>query len=143
MSETSPRVGVIHSRFNENVGALLLSSCLSELANLHAAAQAVIPVPGALELPWTAKKMAESGAFDVLVALGVVIRGETFHFEMVAQGAILGLVEAQLITGVPLAMGVLTTDNEDQALVRAAEKGRECAKVAIEMAALVSKKFAP
>jgi 6,7-dimethyl-8-ribityllumazine synthase len=98
-----------------------------------------VTVPGALEVPLALQKMAQSGNFDALIALGAVVRGETYHFEIVAGESAAGIANVQLDTGVPIANGILTTDNDDQALARMAQKGADCALAAIEMANLVKK----
>ncbi len=133
------RVGVVQSRFNEDVGAGLHSGCLSELARLGVADSDIsfTTVPGALELPLTLQTMAQSGRFDALVALGAVIRGETYHFEIVSNESARGITDVQLNTGIPIANAVLTTENDDQALVRMVQKGTEAAQAAIEMANLL------
>jgi 6,7-dimethyl-8-ribityllumazine synthase len=94
-------------------------------------------VPGALELPLALQAMAQSGRFDALVALGAVIRGETYHFEIVSNESARGITDVQLNTGIPIANAVLTTENDDQALVRMVQKGTEAAQAAIEMANLL------
>ncbi|MCB1968137.1 MAG: 6,7-dimethyl-8-ribityllumazine synthase, partial [Candidatus Accumulibacter sp.] len=94
-------------------------------------------VPGALEIPLTLQTMAQSGRFDALVALGAVIRGETYHFEIVANDSSRGLMEVQLDCGVPIANGILTCEDDDQALARMQQKGSDCAQVAVEMANLL------
>ncbi|MCM2290376.1 MAG: 6,7-dimethyl-8-ribityllumazine synthase [Sulfuritalea sp.] len=133
------RVGVVQSRFNDDVGAGLRSGCLSELAHLGVADADITftTVPGALELPLTLQAMAQSGRFDALVALGAVIRGETYHFEIVSNESARGITDVQLNTGIPIANAVLTTENDDQALVRMVQKGTEAAQAAIEMANLL------
>ena len=132
------RVGVVQSRFNEDVGAGLRSGCLAELTRLGVADSNITftTVPGALELPLTLQSMAQSGCFDALVALGAVIRGETYHFEIVSNESARGITDVQLNTGIPIANAVLTTENDDQALVRMVQKGTEAAQAAIEMANL-------
>ena len=135
------RIGIVMSRFNADVGEGLLSSCTSELLK-HGVAAAdicIVSVPGALEAPLALQKMAMSGAYDALIALGAVIRGETYHFEIVSNESCSGITTVQLDTGVPIANGVLTTDNDDQALARMMEKGADCALAAIEMANLLKK----
>jgi 6,7-dimethyl-8-ribityllumazine synthase len=97
----------------------------------------VVGVPGALEAPFALQRLAATGRFDALIALGAVIRGDTFHFEVVANESAAGITQVQLDTGVPVANGILTTDTDEQAQVRAAVKGRDCAEVAVEMAGLV------
>ena len=133
------RVGVVQSRFNQDVGAGLCSGCLTELARLGVAEADVTftTVPGALELPLALQAMAQSGRFDALVALGAVIRGETYHFEIVSNESARGITDVQLNTGIPIANAVLTTENDDQALVRMVQKGTEAAQAAIEMANLL------
>lgn len=133
------RIGIVQSRFNEKVGDGLRSGCLKELARLGVADADVTyaTVPGALELPLTLQAMAQSGKFDALVALGAVIRGETYHFEIVSNESARGITDVQLNTGVPIANAVLTTENDDQAEVRMVQKGGEAAQAAIEMANLL------
>jgi 6,7-dimethyl-8-ribityllumazine synthase len=133
------RVGVVQSRFNEDIGEGLRSGCLNELARLGVADADVTftTVPGALELPLALQAMAQSGRFDALVALGAVIRGETYHFEIVSNESARGITDVQLNTGIPIANAVLTTENDDQALVRMVQKGMEAAQAAIEMANLL------
>jgi 6,7-dimethyl-8-ribityllumazine synthase len=133
------RVGIVMGRFNIDVGDGLLSSCTAGLVK-HGVAQKdmrIVTVPGALEIPLTLKKMAQSGKFDALIALGAVIRGETYHFEIVSNESSRGITEVQLATGVPIANGILTTENDDQAEARMAQKGLDCALAAIEMARLL------
>ena len=133
------RIGVVQSRFNEDIGEGLRSSCLAELARLGVADADVTctTVPGALELPLALQAMAQSGRFDALVALGAVIRGETYHFEIVSNESARGITDVQLNTGIPIANAVLTTENDDQALVRMLQKGAEAVQAAIEMANLL------
>ena len=128
------RLGVVHARFNEAICAALLESARGEIA--RAAAQAeYVSVPGALEIPLALQWLAQSGRFDALVALGAVIRGETYHFEVVANESARGLMDVALDSGVPVANGILTTEDETQALARK-DKGAEAVRVAIEMARL-------
>lgn len=138
LSGSGLRVGVVQSRFNQDVGAGLRSGCLTELARLGVADADITftTVPGALELPLTLQTMAQSGRFDALVALGAVIRGETYHFEIVSNESARGITDVQLNTGIPIANAVLTTENDDQAQVRMVQKGTEAAQAAIEMANL-------
>jgi len=133
------RIGIVMGRFNIDVGDGLLSSCTAGLVK-HGVAQKdmrIVTVPGALEIPLTLKKMAQSGKYDALIALGAVIRGETYHFEIVSNESSRGITEVQLATGVPIANGILTTEDDDQAEVRMAQKGLDCALAAIEMARLL------
>jgi 6,7-dimethyl-8-ribityllumazine synthase len=133
------RVGVVQSRFNENIGEGLRSGCLAELTRLGVADADVTfaTVPGALELPLALQAMAQSGRFDALVALGAVIRGETYHFEIVSNESARGITDVQLNTGIPIANAVLTTENDDQALARMVQKGAEAAQAAVEMVNLL------
>jgi 6,7-dimethyl-8-ribityllumazine synthase len=135
----SLRVGVVMSRFNKDVGEGLLSGCCQELQRLGvlSANITLATVPGALELPLTLQAMAQSGRFDALVAIGAVIRGETYHFEVVSNESARGITDVQLNTGIPVANGVLTTENDDQALQRMHQKGLEAAQAAVEMANLL------
>ena len=135
------RVGIVLSRFNTNVGEGLLSSCTAALRKHGVAASDVIivTVPGALEAPLVLQKMAQSRRYDALIALGAVIRGETYHFEIVSNESSNGITSVQLETGVPIANGILTTENDDQALARMTEKGADCALAAIEMANLLKR----
>ena len=137
------RVGIVVSRFNGSVTERLLEGALSALKE-HGVARddiSVLGVPGALEIPVVAKKMAGSGGFDAIVALGCVIRGETTHNEIVAQGAASGVARVALDTGVPVTLGVLTTENEAQAMARAGGQrgnaGRSAALAAIEVVGLL------
>jgi len=131
------RIGVAQSRFNEDIGEGLRSGCMAELERLGVADITFVTVPGALELPLTLQTMAQSGHFDALVALGAVIRGETYHFEVVSNESARGITDVQLNTGIPIANAVLTTENDDQALVRMLQKGAEAAQAAVEMANLL------
>lgn len=133
------RFGIALSRFNEEIGDGLLSGATDELAKLGAAADDItlVTVPGALELPLVLQTMAKSDKYDALIALGCIIRGETYHFEIVSNESARGITEAQLFTGVPIANAVLTVENDDQARVRMVQKGREAAQCAIEMAHLL------
>ncbi len=135
------KVGIVVSRFNNAVSEGLLSSCTASLLEQGVAPEAIgiVSVPGALETPLVLQKMAQSGRYDALIALGAVIRGETYHFEIVANESASGIVSVQLDTGVPIANGILTTENDDQALARMMEKGADCAIAAIEMANLLKK----
>ncbi len=132
------RIGIAMSRFNIDVSEGLLGGCAAELKRLgvRAADMQIVTAPGALELPLILQTMAQSGRFDALVALGCVIRGETYHFEIVSNESARGITDVQLATGVPIANGVLTTEDDDQALARMAQKGMEAGQAAIEMANL-------
>lgn len=137
---TDLRVAIVVARFNENVTRRLLKGAQDALSKHGVEEPDVYWVPGSLELPVTALALAEKGEHDAIVALGAVIRGETFHFEVVAMQSAQGLMQVQLDTGVPIAFGVLTTEDEDQALARSGmknNKGAEAAEAAIEMANLL------
>ena len=133
------RVGIVMSRFNPDIGEGLLSACTAALLKqkVREADTCIVTVPGALEIPLALQKMAQTGRFDALIALGAVVRGETYHFEIVSNESASGISAVQLDTGLPIANGILTTDDEDQALARMSEKGTECALAAIEMANLL------
>jgi 6,7-dimethyl-8-ribityllumazine synthase len=130
------RVGIVRSRFNEEIGERLLEACGKRLAELKVAEVTVVSVPGSLEAPLALQKLANTEKYDALIALGAVIRGETYHFEVVANESASGLMQVQLDSGIPVANGILTADTEEQAGKRAAQKGRDCAEVAVEMANL-------
>lgn len=133
------RIGIVQSRFNPDVCHGLLSACIAELKHLGVAPEDIlhVSVPGALEIPLALQKMADSQQFDALVALGAVIRGETYHFELVSNESGAGITRVSLDAGIPIANAVLTTENDEQAEVRMAEKGTDAARVAVEMANLV------
>lgn len=130
------RVGIVRSRFNERIGVAMLEACRKRLAELRVTALTVVSVPGALEAPLALQRLAGTEKYDALIALGAVIRGETHHFEIVANESASGLMQVQLDSGIPVANGILTTDTEEQASSRAAQKGKDCAEVAVEMANL-------
>ncbi len=132
------RVGIVMARFNKTIGEGLLSGCYQELGRMGVSETTLATVPGALEIPLTLQTMAQSGKFDALVALGCVIRGETYHFEIVANESARGVSEVQLTTGIPIANAVLTTENDGQAEVRMHQKGMEAAQCAVEMANLLA-----
>ena len=134
------RIGIVQSRFNEDVCHGLLAACLAELKHLGVDDDDVlyVTVPGALEIPLALQKMAETGQFDALIALGAVIRGQTYHFELVSNESGAGITRVSLDYGIPITNAVLTTENDEQAEARMAEKGTEAARVAVEMANLVA-----
>jgi len=135
------RIGIVVGRFNEEVGESLLASCTAALTKngVSAAAIRVVNVPGALEIPLALQKLANTGKYDALIALGAVIRGETYHFDIVANESASGITMVALDTGVPVANGILTTEDDDQAMARVSQKGADCALAAIEMANLLKK----
>jgi 6,7-dimethyl-8-ribityllumazine synthase len=128
------RLGIVASRFNDALASKLLERAEREAKKLGAQSS-VVSVPGALEIPVALQWMAQSGQFDALVALGAVIRGETYHFEIVANESARGVMEVALESGVPIANGILTTEDEAQAEARL-DKGAEAVRVAVEMAKL-------
>ena len=133
------KIGIVLSRFNSNIGDGLLAACYNELLKLGVSKDdiRIATVAGALEIPLILQHMALSERFDALIALGAIVRGETYHFEVVANESARGISEVQLNTGVPVANAVLTTEDDEQALARMTIKGAEAAQVAIEMANLV------
>jgi 6,7-dimethyl-8-ribityllumazine synthase len=132
------RIGIVQSRFNEDVSHGLLASCLAELKHLGVQDEDIlhVSVPGALEIPLALQNMAETDQFDALVAIGAVIRGETYHFELVANESGAGITRVGLDSGIPIANAVLTTETDEQAEARMAVKGAEAARAAVEMANL-------
>ncbi|HLT28024.1 MAG TPA: 6,7-dimethyl-8-ribityllumazine synthase, partial [Zeimonas sp.] len=134
------RIGIVQSRFNESVAETLRDACLEELVALGVAGEDIFvcTVPGALEVPIALQQLAASGEFDALIAVGAVIRGETYHFEVVSNESAAGIARVALDFNLPVANAVLTTDTDEQAEARAAEKGAEAARVAVEMANLAS-----
>ena len=137
-------VAIVWSRFNEDIVRELLTACDRELVSLGVAPADidVVSVPGALEIPLALQALALrtrgfGRRYDALVALGAVVRGETYHFEVVSNESARGILDVQLETGVPVANAVLTTSTEEQARERAGVKGAEAARVAIEMANLL------
>ena len=136
LNGTGMRIGIVQSRFNPAVCEGLLASCRAQLAQ-HGVRDADITlatVPGALEIALALQQMAQSRKFDALIALGAVIRGDTYHFEIVANESARAVGEVQLHSGIPIANAILTTDTDEQAEGRMSTKGAEAASVAIEMA---------
>ena len=131
------RLGIVASRFNEKISAELLRRAQAAARELGVQSS-VITVPGALEIPVALQWMAQSGRFDALAALGAIIRGETYHFEIVANESARGLMDVALECGLPIGNGILTTEDESQALARL-DKGAEAVRVAVEMARLKEK----
>lgn len=133
------RVGIVQSRFNPEVCEGLLGACRDQLLQQGVNDDDIIlaTVPGALEIPLVLLNMAESGNYDALIALGAVIRGDTYHFEVVSNESARGVSDVQLAGGVPVANAILTTDTDEQAIARMEVKGREAALVAIEMVNLL------
>ena len=132
-------IGIVQARFNADITARLAQTCLAELAELGVQARHIthVTVPGALEIPVALKAMADSDDFDALIALGCIIRGETYHFELVANESAAGLTRVALDHEIAIANAILTVENEAQAWARAEAKGRDAARVAVEMANLL------
>ncbi len=140
LSGSDLSIAVVVSRYNEDVSRRLLRGALNALAEHGIDEPDVFWVPGALELPVTALALTEKSQYDAIVCLGCVVRGETYHFEVVANQTAAGLVNVQLDTGVPITNGVLTTEDREQAQARSGpknNKGAEAALAAIEMANLL------
>lgn len=132
------RIGLVQSRFNEPIVNKMVAACVAELVKCGVSEANIdhASVPGALEIPLACQAMAMSDQYDALIAIGAVIRGETYHFEVVSNESCRGVMDVALETGVPIANGILTTNTDEQALARVEEKGADCARVAIEMARL-------
>jgi 6,7-dimethyl-8-ribityllumazine synthase len=139
LSGANLRVGIAQARFNCVVCEGLLAACRERLTELGVAEDDITlaTVPGALEIPPVLQRMAQSGKYDALIALGAVIRGDTYHFEVVSNESARGVGEVQLESGVPIANAILTTDTDEQAEARMGVKGAEAAEVAVEMANLL------
>ena len=136
---TGLRIGIVQARFNQGITDALANSCRDELRERGVRDEDVehVQVAGALEVPVTLQTMAESERFDALIALGCVIRGETYHFELVCNESAAGITRVGLDYQIPIANAILTTENLPQAVARQDEKGRDAAQVAIEMARLL------
>jgi 6,7-dimethyl-8-ribityllumazine synthase len=136
------RIGIVQARFNPSITAALAKACSDELHELRVAAEDIqyVQVPGALEVPVALQAMAQTGHFDALIALGCIIRGETYHFELVANESGSAITQLALDHGLPIANAILTTENEAQAIARQHDKGRDAARVAVEIVAVVSVK---
>lgn len=133
------RVAIAVARFNAQIADALLEACMAELRKLGVSAAdiTIAAVPGSLEVPLVLQKLANTGKVDALIALGAVIRGETYHFEVVSNESAAGIASVQLDTGIPIANGILTCDTEEQAQARTRQKGVDCARAAVEMARLM------
>ena len=139
MKGRSLRIGIVQARFNEDVTNALAQACRAELLALGVAEKNItlVQVPGALEVPVALMAMAEKLKYDALVALGCIIRGETYHFELVANESGAGVTRVGLDFQIPIANAILTTENLEQAIARRSEKGRDAARVAVEMVNLL------
>ena len=134
------RIGIVQARFNADITDALAEACLAELSALGVADSDIdhILVPGALEVPVALQALAERGGYQALVALGCIIRGETYHFELVANESGASVSRIALDYGLPIANAILTTENLEQAVARQTDKGRDAARVAVEMAQLLA-----
>ena len=134
------RIGIVQARFNAAITDRLAAACTAELAALGVADDEVrhVRVPGALEIPTALLALADTEDFDALIALGCIVRGETYHFELVANESGAGVTRVSLDHGIPIANAILTVETEAQADARAEEKGRDAARVAVEMANLLA-----
>ena len=134
------RIGIVQARFSNGIGSALLKACVARLHELGVKSKhiTVATVPGALEVPLALQVLArrENERFDALIALGCIIRGETYHFELVANESGAGVTRVSLDNALPIANAILTTENMEQAVARQTEKGRDAARVAVEMALL-------
>jgi 6,7-dimethyl-8-ribityllumazine synthase len=136
---TDLRIGIVQARFNAAVTNKLTETCLAELEAVGVSARHIrhVTVPGALEIPVALMTMADSDDYDALIAIGCIVRGETYHFELVANESGAGVTRVSLDHQLPIANAILTVENEEQAWARAEEKGRDAARVAVEMANLM------
>ncbi|HEY4665247.1 MAG TPA: 6,7-dimethyl-8-ribityllumazine synthase [Comamonas sp.] len=135
------RIGIVQARWNEGITNALAEACHQELltTGVHTDAIDHVMVPGALEVPVALQAMAERGGYDALIALGCIIRGETYHFELVANESGAGVTRLSLDYKLPIANAIITTENLEQAIARQTEKGLDAARVAVEMAILLKK----
>lgn len=129
-------IAIVQARFNEGITDALYQACHAELLSLGVPEKHItlVQVPGALEIPVALQALAERDDFDALIALGCIIRGETYHFELVANESGAGVTRLSLDYQVPIANAILTVENEAQAIARQSDKGRDAARVAVEMA---------
>lgn len=130
-------IGIVQARFNEDITNALAAACIAELEALGVQDIDHVFVPGALEVPLALQAMAERAEYDALIALGCIIRGETYHFELVANESGAGVTRVGLDYHLPIANAILTVENMDQAVARQHEKGRDAARVAVEMATVL------
>ena len=139
MDGSGLRIGIVQARFNPDITQALAKACTDELKALHVDSKDIahVQVPGALEVPVALQAMAQCDQFDALIALGCIIRGETYHFELVANESGSAITQLALDHGLPIANAILTTENEAQAIARQHDKGRDAARVAVEMALLM------
>ena len=137
---TGLRIGIVQGRFNADITNALAAACTAELVALNVAADNIdhVLVPGALEVPIALQALALRGRYDALIALGCIIRGETYHFELVANESGASVSRIALDYRLPIANAILTTENLAQAIERQTDKGRDAARVAVEMAQLLT-----
>ena len=133
------RIGIVQARFNAEITDALAQACVEELGRLGVAAKHIrqVSVPGALEIPVALQALAQHDEYDALIAIGCIIRGETYHFELVANESGAGVMRVSLDHEIPIANAILTVENEEQARVRMGPKGVDAAQVAVEMASLM------
>ena len=133
------RIGIVQARWNESITNALAQASHQELVTLGVREQDIdhVLVPGALEVPVALQAMAARGGYDALIALGCIIRGETYHFELVANESGAGVTRVSLDYKLPIANAIITTENLEQAIARQTEKGLDAARVVIEMASLL------
>ena len=134
------KIGIVQARFNESITNTLFASCRDELLALGVKSENIdhVTVPGALEVPVALQTLADTDQYDALVALGCIIRGETYHFELVANESGSGVTRLSLDYRLPIANAIITTENMEQAIARQVDKGRDAARVAVEMANLLN-----
>ena len=139
MNGAGLKIGIVQARFNESITNTLFASCRDELLALGVKSENIdhVTVPGALEVPVALQTLADTDQYDALVALGCIIRGETYHFELVANESGAGVTRLALDYRLPIANAIITTENTEQAIARQTEKGRDAARVAVEMANLL------
>ena len=139
MDGTKLKIGIVQARFNESITNALADACVAELQALGVSPKHIdhVRVPGALEVPVALQALAEKDEYDALIALGSIIRGETYHFELVANESGAGVSRIALDYQLPVANAILTTENLEQAIARQTDKGRDAARVAVEMANLM------
>lgn len=132
-------IGIVQARFNDHITGRMAEVCIQELQAMGVNPRDIqhVTVPGALEVPVALQAMAQSEDYDALIALGCIIRGETYHFELVANESGAGVTRVSLDHGIAVANAILTVENEAQAQARIEEKGRDAARVAVEMALLI------
>ena len=134
------RIGIVQARFSNEIGSAMLQVCTDKLQEMGVKSKhiTIATVPGALEVALVLQNMAASGRYDALVAIGAVIRGETYHFELVANESGAAITRVGLDFNIPIANAVLTTENDEQAHVRIEEKARDAAEAAVECANLIN-----